>query len=296
MSWAERPTAHVMPDGRLRLINGPIDLVVSAQGPRDAVQAAHRRARDAFAPVLADLAAELARLRQPLGDMPDGKVARAMARAVRPFAPAFVTPMAAVAGAVADHVLGAMLTEGHSLASAHVNNGGDIALWTGGPVLRVGICEDPLHASPGARAEIRPADGIGGVATSGWKGRSHSFGIADAVTVLARSAAEADAAATLIANAVDVPGHPAIKRAPADSLSPDSDLGARQVTINVGLLPLADVRAALDRAENVARDYAQRGLIVAACLACQGQRRMIGATALDTATIARRPIKEPIHA
>ena len=47
-----------------------------------------------------------------------------------------------------------------------------------------------------------------GIATSGWRGRSFSLGIADAVTVLAATAAEADAAATMIANAVDLPGHP----------------------------------------------------------------------------------------
>jgi hypothetical protein len=58
----------------------------------------------------------------------------------------------------------------------------------------------------GDRLTIRSEDGVRGVATSGWRGRSFSLGIADAVTVLARSGAEADAAATLIANAVNLPG------------------------------------------------------------------------------------------
>ena len=40
---------------------------------------------------------------------------------------------------------------------------------------------------------------VRGVATSGWRGRSHSLGIADSVTVLAATAAMADAAATVIA-------------------------------------------------------------------------------------------------
>ena len=73
-----------------------------------------------------------------------------------------------------------------------------------------------------------------GVATSGRHGRSFSLGIADAVTVLARTASQADAAATIIANAVDLPGHPAIVRCPACDLQPDSDLGARLVTREVG--------------------------------------------------------------
>ncbi|WP_204349766.1 hypothetical protein, partial [Klebsiella pneumoniae] len=76
-------------------------------------------------------------------------------------------------------------------------------------------------------------DGIGGIATSGAQGRSFSLGIADSVTVLARDAASADAAATLIANAVDL-DHPAIRRRPARNLDPDSDLGDRLVTVGVG--------------------------------------------------------------
>ena len=76
-----------------------------------------------------------------------------------------------------------------------------------------------------------------GVATSGWRGRSFSLGIADAVTVFAGTAAVADAAATLIANAVDLPGHPAFARAPARRCDPQSDLGERLVTVDVG--PLA---------------------------------------------------------
>ena len=75
-----------------------------------------------------------------------------------------------------------------------------------------------------------------GIATSGRHGRSFSLGIADAVTVLARTASQADAAATIIANAVDLPGHPAIIRCPANELQPDSDLGARLVTRDVGEL------------------------------------------------------------
>ena len=75
-----------------------------------------------------------------------------------------------------------------------------------------------------------------GIATSGRHGRSFSLGIADAVTVLAKTASQADAAATIIANAVDLPGHPGIVRLPANELQPDSDLGARLVTRGVGAL------------------------------------------------------------
>ncbi|WP_425101805.1 UPF0280 family protein [Tropicibacter sp. S64] len=274
MSRVERPVAHVMPDGRLRLTHGPIDLIVSAEGDR--IEAAYRRAETAFGPVLSTLAAELPRLRSAEGPEPDGLIARQMVAVVGRFGPVFVTPMAAVAGAVADHVLRAILVPGHGLTSLHVNNGGDIALWTSGPVLRVAVCDDPVTGTLGARAAIGPGDSIGGVATSGWRGRSHSLGIADAVTVLAETAALADAAATLIANAVDLPGHPGVTRVPAHHLSPDSDLGTRLVTTNVARLPPAKVAEALSRGQVVAQDYVEKGLIRAAYLSCQGARRMVG--------------------
>ncbi|WP_116598557.1 UPF0280 family protein [Primorskyibacter marinus] len=276
MSWAETARAHLLPDGRLRLTHGPIDVIVDCDGPGNAIRAAHLRARDAFQPMLAELVAELPRLRAPAGPAPQGDVAKRMHRAVSRFLGVFITPMAAVAGSVADHLLAAVLMPGHGLIRAHVNNGGDIALWTSDAPFRLAICEDPLTRSTGARAEIGPDDEIGGVATSGWRGRSHSLGIADAVTVLARDAATADAAATLIANAVDLPDHPAVTRAPADSLSPDSDLGARLVTADVRPLPLRDRQIALAHGSKLARRYISGGLIAAACLTCQTERVVLG--------------------
>jgi uncharacterized protein len=114
------------------------------------------------------------------------------------------------------------------------------------------------------------------VATSGAKGRSHSLGIADSVTVLAHDAPAADVAATLLANAVDLPGHPAVTRAPACTLAPDSDLGARPVTTHVAPLAPADIAAALDAGEAAARSMLARGLIGGALLVLQGTARMVG--------------------
>ncbi|WP_323769558.1 UPF0280 family protein [Antarctobacter sp.] len=281
MSWQDSPTAGLSPDGRLRLIHGPIDLIVTAEGPAYAIRAAYTRARDAFAPVLSALASELPRLRAPRGPDLTGPVARRMQLATDRFEPAFVTPMAAVAGSVADHILATMLIPEHGLDRAHVNNGGDIALWTGTTPLSLAICEDPVTGAAGARASVAASDGIGGVATSGWRGRSHSLGIADAVTVLARDAATADAAATLIANAVDLQDHPGVRRAPARSLAPDSDLGDRLVTTDVAPLSDRALSRALKAGMIVAEEYRDRGLIVAACLACQGMRRTVGSNVAE---------------
>src|SRR5262249_31034737 len=113
-----------------------------------------------------------------------------------------------------------------------------------------------------------------GIATSGQGGRSFSLGIADAVTVLARRAADADAAATLIANAVDL-DHRAIERRPAASLDPDSDLGNLPVTVRVGALLAGEVATALDNGVRKAKSFADAGLILAAMLQLRGQRRIV---------------------
>jgi ApbE superfamily uncharacterized protein (UPF0280 family) len=123
---------------------------------------------------------------------------------------------------------------------------------------------------------LNASDAVRGVATSGWRGRSFSFGIADAVTVLADRAAAADAAATIIANAVDLPGHPAIVRIPACELAPDSDLGARPVTQDVGALALEDVNQALNAGAETARVLLKMGLIQSAALNLRGETRVVG--------------------
>ena len=203
-----------------------------------------------------------------------------MAAAVAPFrVRRFLTPMAAVAGAVAEEVLEAM-TSGRRLARAYVNDGGDIALHLGpGESFSIGLIDRPDRPSLFGRAAIGAADSVRGVATSGWRGRSFSLGVADAVTALAASAALADAAATLIANAVDIPDHPAIERAPACDLDPQSDLGERRVTVAVGPLTPGEIERALASGAAEAELWRGAGLIEAAALRlCEGTR-LVGAGA-----------------
>ena len=278
------PAARRFPDGRLHLQHGPIDLIIEAFGKPFEVELAYLAATTRFQTVLQELCNELPMLRQPAkpsGSMLRGDVAQRMDRAVGPFsAEAFITPMAAVAGAVADDILAAMRTAA-SLAKAYVNNGGDIALHFGpGERFSVGLVDRPDCPSLFAQTTIGAADGIGGLATSGRHGRSFSLGIADAVTVLAPDAATADAAATIIANAVDLPGHPALRRRPASALDPQSDLGDRLVTIGLGPLSPAEVRAALEAGLKKAERLAARGLIRAAALHLSGQTLTTGHASL----------------
>ncbi len=271
-------TAWLNGGKRLHLNHGPIDLVVEAFGAPDEVRAAYRQLIDAFDGVLEGLVAELAALRRPAGGTPylfRGAVARRMVAAVRPFNGQFITPMASVAGAVADHMLAAMVA-GRTLDKAYVNNGGDIALYLApGETLNAGIVSDLATAEPDAIGRIAADSAIRGLATSGWRGRSLSFGIADAVTVLARDAARADAAATLIANAVTV-DHPAVRRQAANAVRDETELGERPVTVAVGTLPSDAVNAALAAGVHQAEAYMARGLITSAYLRLQDRHRVVG--------------------
>lgn len=275
--------------GRLHLSHGPIDVVLKAFGAADAVAEAYRAAAQRFPELLPELCAELPALRAPIGTaLPQSPVGRRMAAGCRPFADVFVTPMAAVAGAVADELLAAMRATA-PLDRAYVNDGGDIAIFCApGEALDIAIAGDfsfgPLPARSGT-IRIRHGDGIGGIATSGARGRSFSLGIADSVTVLAADAATADAAATLIANAVNCED-PCIARRPAVDIDPDSDLGELMVTVSVGPLPTAKIREALAAGLARARDYRARGFIADAALTLQGETVTLSASPFALERIA----------
>lgn len=277
MSGAQAVWLHSAPGQapRLHLQHGPIDLIIGCQGSAAQMEQAYSQAWARFQGVLSELVAELPQLRAPIGAvpaLPRGPVARRMMRACHPYAAEFITPMAAVAGAVADEVLAAMLA-GLSLEKAFVNNGGDIALHLDpGQSFRAGLVVREDQPQPVGFAEILAEQPVRGIATSGWRGRSFSRGIADAVTVLATDAARADAAATMIANAVNA-CHPSIRRQPACELQPDSDLGDIPVTIAVGPLPADVVEQALSAGQRLAHDLCGRGLILAAHIALDGQYR-----------------------
>lgn len=259
-------------DGRLHLQHGPIDLIVEAFGKRREIERAYAQAMACFGGLLAALVDELPALRRPLGaayPVLRGPVARRMAQATWPYRAVYMTPMAAVAGAVADEVLAAMV-HGCTLDKGYVNDGGDIAFHLSpGQELRAGIFASGLDGAA-LLTSVRP---VRGIATSGCGGRSFSLGIADSATVLAATAAMADAAATMIGNAVNA-DHPAIVRRPACELDPDSDLGDLPVTVRVDRLPADIVVDALDRGAAEARRLQQLGLIDSAALSLQGQWRL----------------------
>jgi ApbE superfamily uncharacterized protein (UPF0280 family) len=299
--FRDPPIAGRLSSGRLHLSEGPIDLIIKAEGEKHAVRRAEEAARLRFNGLLGELVAELEFLRRRLGDIPpplQGPIARRMAEAAWPYREVFVTPMVAVAGAVAEAVLAAMV-EAAPLRRAFVNNGGDIALHlSSGEHFNVGVMRSPeelAHAGaarPEAFVRIGWQSPVRGIATSGRHGRSFSLGIADGVTVLARTAAAADAAATMIANAVDI-DDPAIRRRPARALDPDSDLRDIPVVVEVGALDEGKIAAAIARGRERAAALIDKGWIEGALIWLRGRWESVGTAAKDALAI-RGPDTPPI--
>lgn len=283
-----------LPDGRWHFHHGPIDLVIGADGDAAIVDAAIEQAWQRFSGLLEELVAELPllraprpvpatalygpaeRARVPASDRGRGPVAKRMIAACDLYASRyglFVTPMAAVAGSVAQEIVAPLSRDG--VHRAWVDNGGDIALWLGeASSVTIGVVADLRAPAVDGVLAIRDVDRPRGIATSGWRGRSLSRGIADAVTVLADTAALADVAATLIANAVAI-AHPSVRRAPASQVRDDSDLGEIAVTVDVGPLSRVAIDEALERGAAFARRCIDDGYVEQALLSLQGRSRIV---------------------
>jgi uncharacterized protein len=286
--WAARPCwgstmqaqRAQLPDGRWHFQHGPMDIIIGAEGDAAALRDAHAQAWERFKTILQELVQELALLRLPVqGECPvHGSVARRMWLACKPYQASFITPMAAVAGSVAQELLS--YYQNSSLQRTWINNGGDISIHLSpGRSVSIGLYAnlknfDANQIESGVtldgQFDIHSSSDVRGVATSGWRGRSFSLGIADSVTVLARTAAQADAAATVIANAVNVEDTRIIRRRACD-IKDDSDLGATLVTVDVPPLPPELVSQALAAGLACALTLRAQGLICSAVLVCQNQ-------------------------
>lgn len=274
--FTETPDIHFSKEqNRLYLRHGPIDLFVSIEADNESeLRNAYQIAANSFGDILPELCEELNFLRAPLSEAKHqmrGPVAQRMTGAATRFSDrTFLTPMIAVAGAVADHIVD-LIVKDADLKRVFVNNGGDISVYLAeGEYFTTGICNNIETGEISSTFKIGADDKIGGIATSGWKGKSHSLGIADAVTTFARSAAIADAAATLIANAVNLANKTEIERVQANELSPDSDLGQRLVTTNVPALSHLEKIQALNSGQTLARNMIAKGHIKTAYLSLQG--------------------------
>jgi len=282
--FQDKPQITISKTGeRLYLRHGPIDLFIEIDTQdQQARLEGFKVAAQTFKTILPELCEELSLLRQPVEEYrgkPSGPVASKMYEAASSHASEhFVTPMVAVAGSVAEHLLETIF-RAVPAEKIFVNNGGDIALHLAGDKsFKVGICSDLANGDVDTHATVHASDNIGGIATSGWAGRSHSLGIADAVTVFAETATLADAAASLIANTVDLPRSDKIVRLPANELAPDSDLGGCLVTTDVATLSEFEKEEALQKGEALANNMQNQGLIHSAYLTVQGSHAIVSHT------------------
>ena len=253
---------------------GPVQMSVTAERRGRPLGREWRRLEELVSGWLGDLQRYLPLARQPWPRLAgfEGwpRVLQRMYLAVKTTGAPELTPMAAVAGTIAELVGDYLVEQGAT--KVLVNNGGDIAIHLGrGEKTRVGIAPR-LGVAPSHYLEVKAGDHLGGVATSGRGGRSFTLGIADAAVAVASTAAVADACATVLGNAVNVDS-PLIQRRPARELDPATDIPDLLVTTAVGPLAAELQDTALERGIAKGRQLVEAGVLRGAAVFLNGKMR-----------------------
>ena len=263
MGYERRIT--LLKDGSAVAECGPMRIRISAWVGRLAQpQEAMRAARESMA-FLEDVARDRQRLMASWASVAHsdlGSVGRRMWESVAMVGDQDLTPMASVAGTIAEEV--ADFLAGRGMTRVIVDNGGDIAFrLTQGEEVRVGLRPKVSQGLVSHFLLLEGSRSSWGVATSGLGGRSLTRGIAWAATVLAERASLADAAATAVANATWV-DCPEAKRTKAGDLDPGSDIAHLEVTVEVGGLPEEVARLGLEKGLERASRLMEKGVILGA--------------------------------
>lgn len=261
--------------GTAKLDYGPVQMSIQIKSPDKATELAEAGAKHAVV-LLTQLAQykHIAKKRQ--ADIDDTEkypsVLRRMIEAVRLSGDTELTPMAAVAGAMADLTAEWLIAQGAT--KAIINNGGDIAIrLIGKEHTSVGIVP-ALGMFPTHMIRVNAGTAVGGITTSGLGGRSFTKGIATAAVVAAPTAAFADACSTSLGNSTFA-NHANIKRILAEILDPDTDIAGHWVVTEVGDLPSAVVQEALYNGKQRAERLYQSGLIQGAAIFVQEECIMV---------------------
>ncbi|RLB21383.1 MAG: UPF0280 family protein [Deltaproteobacteria bacterium] len=277
MTWAYQSQIHILDRGRVMAECGPMRLLIfAAVGGVPQVRECVRAAKESFR-YLERVALLYKLLKRPpqtiQGDMED-HLARRMIQAAMAVGDQDLTPMAAVAGAIADEVADFLITRG--MTRVVVSNGGDIAvrLKESEPV-SVGVCPEEDKNRIFGRILLDCSQEDWGVATSGLGGRSLTRGIASAATVVAGDAATADAAATAIANSTFVEDEQ-VFQAPAEQMDPNTDIPGIPVTLRVGEISEETKLSGLCRGRRKAEGLIEKGVILGAYIAIKGRDTVVG--------------------
>ncbi len=259
----------------VQVSHGPMEIGVQLEGEEKVLRKAPEEIPEKAKALLREIQGFQPVLRMPGRDLRVKarwpRVVRRMVEAVRKVS-GDLTPMAAVAGAVADEILLEVReVMGPEMLKILVNNGGDMALYSPCEPVRVGIRGTAGAKGPMRELEVLERDNPFGVATSGWRGRSFSQGFADAVVVVAPSAAIADAAATHIGNHVTCDCGKKVVRKRASEIDPMTDIPDVPVTVSCGLLDETEKRRALRNGSAVASALSGDGIVWATGIYLQGE-------------------------
>ena len=267
-------TADVMQNlkpGQVFVDFGPVSMVITASRNGEGDTQLCRAAFPVIAACLEDLRPSLEMLRRYPPQVELEQLTGAgetMARAVLRTGDPWLTPMAAVAGTVADTVADFLFAQGAEKVTA--NNGGDIALRLApGQSLGLGVLYDLERGGVDRVVHLTAEKGVGGVATSGLGGRSLTTGIASGVTVFSRRCAQADALATLLADRSCIDS-PAVHTRLAGELDPDSDIADLPVVVSVEPLSREEKERALEQVLREAEEQYRRGNLLACIATVQG--------------------------
>lgn len=267
-------TADVMQNlkpGQVFVDFGPVSMVITASRNGEGDTQLCRAAFPVIAACLEDLRPSLEMLRRYPPQVELEQLAGAgetMARAVLRTGDPWLTPMAAVAGTVADAVADFLFAQGAEKVTA--NNGGDIALRLApGQSLGLGVLYDLERGGVDRVVHLTAEKGVGGVATSGLGGRSLTTGIASGVTVFSCRCAQADALATLLADRSCIDS-PAVHTRLAGELDPDSDIADLPVVVSVEPLSREEKERALEQVLREAEEQYRRGNLLACIATVQG--------------------------
>lgn len=282
---------HILQGGSVMVECGPMRLVIDARvgkvpQPQQAVRAADEAVRflEAVARSRPFLGRDYRRLMPHITD----PLALKMVASVKVVGDQDLTPMAAVAGTIADAVADFLFERG--MTRVLVDNGGDVAIRScDGEPVTVGIRSQVDTKSISHAIVLGPEGTAWGIATSGLGGRSLTRGVVDAATIVAADASLADAAATAVANASYVE-HSAVIQKPAEKIDPFTDISGLEVTVNVGPLPEEKKHQAIDHAIRRAEELVQHGLILGAFVAFQGKTTMTRFIAERLITTSQEPI------
>lgn len=240
---------QVLEDGRVYIEYGPVSMVIKASKSSQMLTSLCSESILIIKKTLTDLGQDLEKLSKYPAQISSNMLrdpSLRMLEAVNRIGEKTLTPMATVAGMVADIVADWLYSQGAD--KVIVNNGGDIALRLGNRQSVSMKILSNIHANENEKeviVRISEDNHIGGVCTSGLGGRSFTRGIANSVTVFSENCRIADACATHIANASYISSK-RVHTTRAGKIQPSSDIADLSIVTKVDCLTKEEISKGIE--------------------------------------------------